>query len=136
MAGKTMVYPDEYRYSKEHEWISTAGNTGTIGITDYAQYSLGEIVFVDLPSVGAEIQAGKSFGTVESVKSVSDLFAPVDGTIIEVNAELSSAPEKINADANTAWMIKVTLKNPAEVDALLTAAAYRQFLADEDKDVH
>jgi glycine cleavage system H protein len=131
-----MVYPAEYRYSKEHEWISVAGNVGTIGITDYAQYSLGEIVFVDLPSAGSEVQAGKSFGTVESVKSVSDLFAPVSGAITEVNTELSTVPEKINADANAAWMIKVTLKDPAEVNSLLTAQGYQQFLADEDKDVH
>ena len=134
--AKTMVYPKEYRYSKEHEWISSDGKVGTIGITDYAQYSLGDIVFVDLPGVDTEIHAGSSFGTVESVKSVSDLFAPVNGTIIEVNSELSSAPDKINADANSAWMIKVNLKDPAEVGGLLSAEQYQQFLADEDKDVH
>ncbi len=105
-----MAYPADYKYTKEHEWIKVDGNTGTIGITDHAQNSLGDIVFVELPKVGATITAGKSFGTVESVKAVSDLYAPVTGTVTEVNDALATAPEKVNQDANNTWMIKVTLR--------------------------
>ena len=104
-----MAYPANYRYTKEHEWISVDGTKGTIGITDYAQNSLGDIVFVDLPKVGDSIESGKSFGSVESVKAVSDLFAPVSGTVTAINEELKDAPEKINSDANTTWMLKVEL---------------------------
>ena len=106
-----MAYPADYKYTKEHEWLKIDGNTGIIGITDYAQNSLGDIVFVELPKVGAEIAAGKTFGSVESVKAVSDLFAPVSGTVTEVNEALNTAPEQVNKDANTTWMIKVTLKD-------------------------
>src|SRR3954463_12191123 len=101
-----MAFPADLKYTKEHEWIKIEGNTGTIGITDYAQNSLGDIVFVELPKVGAEITSGKSFGTVESVKAVSDLFAPVSGTVAEVNQELATAPEKVNSEPHKAWMIK------------------------------
>ena len=126
-----MAYPAELKYTKEHEWIKVDGSTGTIGITDYAQNSLGDIVFVELPKVGAEITAGKSFGTVESVKAVSDLFAPVSGTVTEVNPELATAPEKVNSEPHKAWMLKVTLKNPSEVSGLLSSTDYDKFIAEE-----
>ena len=121
-----MSYPDNYRYTKEHEWIQIEGNVGTVGITDYAQNSLGDIVFVDLPKVGDSIEAGKSFGSVESVKAVSDLFAPVSGKVTAVNDTLKDAPEKINSDANTTWMLKVQLSDPKQVDTLLSAADYEK----------
>jgi glycine cleavage system H protein len=126
-----MAFPAEYRYTKEHEWIKVDGNTGTIGITDYAQESLGDIVFVELPKVGAELTAGKSFGTVESVKAVSELYAPVSGTVTAINEELANAPEKVNSDAHKAWMIKVTLKNPAEPNGLLSSADYEKYVKEE-----
>ena len=126
-----MAYPSDFKYTREHEWIKAEDKTGTIGITAYAQESLGDIVFVDLPKVGAEVTAGKTFGTVESVKAVSDLYAPASGTVTEVNAELATAPEKINKDAHGAWMIKISLKNPSELGALLSAADYEKFVNEE-----
>jgi len=126
-----MPYPTDLKYTKEHEWIKVDGNAATVGITDYAQESLGDIVFVDLPKQGAEITAGKTFGTVESVKAVSDLYAPASGTVTEVNGELATAPEKINKDANHTWMVKLTLKNPEELSSLLSAADYEKFVAEE-----
>ena len=126
-----MAYPADYKYTKEHEWLKLDGNTGTIGITDHAQDSLGDIVFVELPKVGSEITAGKTFGSVESVKAVSDLFAPVTGTVTEVNEALNSTPEQVNKDAHGAWMIKVTLKDPGEASQLLSAADYEKFVAAE-----
>jgi glycine cleavage system H protein len=126
-----MAYPAGYRYTKEHEWIQVDGTVGTIGITDYAQNSLGDIVFVDLPKVGDAVEAGKSFGSVESVKAVSDLFAPVSGAITAVNEELKDAPEKINLDANTTWLLKVELSDAKQVDGLLTAADYEKFTSEE-----
>jgi glycine cleavage system H protein len=126
-----MPYPADFKYTKEHEWIKSDGKTAAIGITDYAQGSLGDIVFVDLPKPGAEITAGKTFGSVESVKAVSDLYAPASGTVTEVNGELATAPEKINKDAHGSWMVKLTLKNPAEVNGLLSAADYEKFVAEE-----
>lgn len=126
-----MAYPADYKYTKEHEWLKIDGTTGVIGITDYAQNSLGDIVFVELPKVGAEIAAGKTFGSVESVKSVSDLFAPVSGTVTEVNQALNTAPEQVNKDANKTWMIKVTLKDPGEAGQLLSNADYEKFIAEE-----
>jgi len=126
-----MAYPTDRKYTKEHEWVQANGNTASIGITDYAQNSLGDIVFVELPKVGAELTAGKAFGTVESVKAVSDLFAPVSGAVTEVNGELATAPEKVNKDAQGSWMVKITLKNAAELDALLSAADYEKFVAEE-----
>ncbi len=126
-----MDYPAGYKYTKEHEWLKVDGSTGTIGITDYAQNSLGDIVFVELPKVGAEITAGQTFGSVESVKAVSDLFAPVSGTVTEVNAALNTSPEQVNKDANNVWMIKVALKDPGEADQLLSAADYEKFVAEE-----
>jgi len=126
-----MAYPSDFKYTTEHEWIKAEDKTGTIGITAYAQESLGDIVFVDLPKVGAEVTAGKTFGTVESVKAVSDLYAPASGTVTEVNAELATAPEKINKDAHGAWMIKISLKNPSELGSLLSAADYEKFVNEE-----
>lgn len=126
-----MPYPADRKYTKEHEWIQANGNSATVGITDYAQESLGDIVFVEVPKVGAELSAGKSFGTVESVKAVSDLFAPVSGTVTEVNADLATSPEKVNKDPHGSWMLKMTLKNPGELDGLLSAADYEKFVAEE-----
>lgn len=126
-----MPFPADYKYTKEHEWLKSDGKTATIGITSYAQDSLGDIVFVDLPKVGTELAVGKTFGTVESVKAVSDLYAPASGTVTEVNGELATAPEKINKDAHSAWMIKITLKNPGDLNSLLSAPDYEKFVAEE-----
>ncbi len=126
-----MAYPKDFKYTKEHEWIKVQGNTGTVGITDHAQKALGDIVFVELPKPGATLTAGKTFGTVESVKAVSDLYAPASGTVTEVNGELAKAPEKVNADAHAAWMVKLTLSNPSELDQLLPADEYEKFVAEE-----
>ena len=126
-----MSYPSDFKYTKEHEWIKADGTTATIGITSYAQESLGDIVFVELPKPGAELTAGKTFGSVESVKAVSDLYAPATGTVTEVNGDLATAPEKINQDAHSSWMLKIKLKNPGELNALLSAADYEKFVAEE-----
>src|SRR5258705_12640660 len=126
-----MSYPADLKYTKEHEWIKVDGTNATIGITDYAQESLGDIVFVDLPKPGSEITAGKTFGTVESVKAVSDLYAPASGTVNEVNDELATAPEMINKEANSTWMVKLTLKNPDELNDRLSAADYEKFVSEE-----
>jgi glycine cleavage system H protein len=126
-----MAYPTDRKYTKEHEWVQANGTTATVGITDYAQNSLGDIVFVELPKVGAELAAGKTFGTVESVKAVSDLYAPVTGTVSELNGDLTSSPENVNKDPHGSWMLKLTLKNPGELDALLSAADYDKFVAEE-----
>ena len=126
-----MPYPTDFKYTKEHEWIKADGKNATVGITNYAQESLGDIVFVELPKVGAEIAAGKTFGSVESVKAVSDLYAPASGVVAEVNGELATAPEKINKDAHGAWLIKITLKNPAELNSLLSAKDYEKFVSEE-----
>jgi glycine cleavage system H protein len=126
-----MAYPATYRYTKEHEWIEAEGKIGKVGITDYAQNTLGDIVFVDLPKVGSSLEKGKVFGSVESVKAVSDLYSPVTGTVTEVNEELATAPEKINTDAHGAWLLKVELADPKEVDGLLNAADYENFVQEE-----
>jgi glycine cleavage system H protein len=126
-----MAYPTDFKYTKEHEWIKADGNSATVGITDYAQESLGDIVFVEMPKVGAELSAGKAFGTVESVKAVSDLYAPASGTVTEVNSELTTAPEKINKDAHSTWIMKIKLRDPGELNSLLSAADYEKFVADE-----
>ncbi|HKO18428.1 MAG TPA: glycine cleavage system protein GcvH [Acidobacteriaceae bacterium] len=126
-----MPYPPAYKYTKEHEWISVDGSTGTVGITDYAQNSLGDIVFVELPKVGDSLEAGKIFGSVESVKAVSDLYSPVSGTVTAINEELKDAPEKVNADANTTWMMKLEIKDAAELNALLNAEQYDKFVSEE-----
>jgi glycine cleavage system H protein len=126
-----MPYPTDYWYTKEHEWIQADGKNATVGITHYAQASLGDIVFVELPKAGTEIAAGKVFGSVESVKAVSDLYAPASGTVAGVNSELATAPEKINQDAHSAWMIKLALKDPGELNSLLSAADYEKFVTEE-----
>jgi len=126
-----MPYPTDFKYTKEHEWIKSDGKTATIGITDHAQESLGDIVFVDLPKPGTEITARKTFGSVESVKAVSDLYAPASGTVTEVNGELTTAPENINKDAHASWMLKLTLKDPNDLNGLLSAADYEKFVAEE-----
>ena len=124
-----MGYPGSYRYTREHEWIDAGA--GKVGITDYAQNTLGDIVFVDLPKVGATIEKGKVFGSVESVKAVSDLYSPVTGTVIEVNEELATAPEKINSDAHGAWMLKVKITDPSQLDGLLSAEDYEKYVKEE-----
>jgi glycine cleavage system H protein len=129
-----MAYPVEYKYLKSHEWLSVDGGKGAVGITDYAQESLGDIVFVELPKVGDMVEAGKIFGSVESVKAVSDLYAPVSGKVTEVNEDLGTAPEKINSDANDTWIYKFELSDAGELtslDTLLDAAAYEKFVSEE-----
>ncbi len=126
-----MAYPDKYRYTKEHEWLLVDGDVGTVGITDYAQSSLGDIVFVELPKVGQRIEAGSTFGSVESVKAVSDLYAPVTGTVTEVNEALNGTPEIINTDANETWLIKVDLLNTDDWNSLMSAADYEKFVSEE-----
>ena len=125
-----MTYPKTYRYSKEHEWISVEGALATIGITDYAQHELGDVVFVELPKPGTKIEGGKSFGSVESVKAVSEIYAPTAGEVIEANDELQNTPEKINTDPHGAgWLIKVRLTNAAELGGLMDASAYEAYIA-------
>jgi glycine cleavage system H protein len=126
-----MAYPASYRYTREHEWISMDGNIGTVGITDYAQNSLGDIVYVDVPKVGDSVSANATFGSVESVKAVSDLFSPVTGTVTEVNEVLKTEPDKINSAPHETWIIKVQLSDPREFDALLDAATYEKFISEE-----
>jgi len=126
-----MSYPENYKYAKSHEWLLLEGDTATVGITDYAQSSLGDIVFVELPKVGQEIEAGSTFGSVESVKAVSDLYSPITGAVTEINEALNSAPETLNADANSTWIIKVAVKSADEAGGLLSAAAYGKFVSEE-----
>jgi glycine cleavage system H protein len=126
-----MAYPANYKYTKEHEWIDVDGAKGTVGITDYAQSSLGDIVFVDLPKVGDTVEAGKIFGSVESVKAVSDLYAPASGTVTAINEELANAPEKINTDANNTWMLKLDFTDGSQANGLLSAADYEKFISEE-----
>jgi glycine cleavage system H protein len=126
-----MPYPAAYRYTRDHEWIEVEGKNGKVGITDYAQQSLGDIVFVDLPKPGSTIEAGKVFGSVESVKAVSDLYSPVSGSVTAVNEDLVSTPEKLNADAHGTWILKVELTNPADVNGLLSAGDYEKYVKEE-----
>jgi len=126
-----MPYPTNYKYTKEHEWIDVSGTTGTVGITDYAQSTLGDIVFVELPKVGDPVTANATFGSVESVKAVRDLYSPVSGTVTAINEELNSSPDKVNEDAHTAWIIKVELSDPSQIGSLLDAAAYEKFISEE-----
>jgi glycine cleavage system H protein len=126
-----MSYPEKYKYAKSHEWVLAEGDGATIGITDYAQSSLGDIVFVELPKVGQAIEAGSTFGSVESVKAVSDLYSPVTGTVTAVNEALNAAPETINTDANNTWLIKVDMLNTDDTNDLLSAADYEKFVAEE-----
>lgn len=130
-----MAYPKNYRYTKEHEWVDAQGDTAKIGITDYAQGELGDVVFVELPAAGKKIEQGKSLGSVESVKAVSDIYAPVSGEVLEANGELTAKPETINSDPHGAgWLIKVKLANPADVNSLLDAAAYEAFISEQKKE--
>ena len=126
-----MPYPTNYRYTREHEWIQIEGNIGSIGITDYAQNSLGDIVYVDVPKVGDAVTANATFGSVESVKAVSDLYSPVTGTVTATNDALKTSPDKINEAPHDTWIIKVELTDPAEVEKLLDAAAYEAFVSEE-----
>ncbi len=127
-----MSYPEDLRYTKEHEWVRIAGDVGTIGITDHAQKELGDIVYVDLPKVGAHIEQGKSLGSVESVKAVSDIYCPVSGDVTEVNETLAQAPEKLNQDPHgAAWLIKLRLSAPDEAKGLLSAADYQAYVGAE-----
>ena len=126
-----MNYPSELKYTKDDEWMKIEGDTGVVGITDYAQNALGDIVFVELPKVGTELTMGKPLGTVESVKAVSDVYAPVSGTVTATNESLATAPEQVNKDAHGAWMVKIKVKNPAEMNALLSAADYEKFVSEE-----
>jgi glycine cleavage system H protein len=118
-------YPAAYRYSKDHEWLDLAGDRGKVGITDYAQAQLGDVVYLELPEVGANLKAGQSFGTVESVKAVSELFAPVSGQVVEVNTALKQKPEAVNSDPHGSWMIVLKLADPGEAGALLDATQYQ-----------
>lgn len=120
-----MAYPSGYKYSKDHEWLALDGDTGTVGITDYAQAQLGDVVFLELPDVGAALTKGQSFGQIESVKAVSELYAPVSGEVVEVNTALKDKPEAVNTDPHGSWMIKVRLSAPEEADTLLDQAAYQ-----------
>jgi len=126
-----MAYPTNYRYTREHEWLQLDGTIGTVGITDYAQNSLGDIVYVDVPKVGDTVTAHAVFGSVESVKAVSDLYSPVSGTVTATNDELKTSPDKINEAARQAWIIKVELSDPSQFEGLLDAAAYEAFIAEE-----
>lgn len=124
-----MNYPDNLRYTKDHEWIRMEGDEAVIGITDFAQHELGDIVYVEIETVGQEMNAGEVFGTVEAVKTVSDLFLPVNGTITEVNPNLNSNPELVNSDPyGEGWMIRMRVANPSEVDGLMDMAAYQQLV--------
>jgi glycine cleavage system H protein len=127
-----MAYPANYRYTREHEWIELDGSIGAVGITDYAQNSLGDIVYVDMPKVGDTVTAGDTFGSVESVKAVSDLFSPVTGTVTAIiNEDLKQAPDKLNEDPHGAWIIKVKVDDPTELEKLLDAPAYETFISEE-----
>jgi glycine cleavage system H protein len=129
------MYPKDYRYTKDHEWIKLDGSAATIGITDYAQHELGDVVYVELPKPGAEIKAGQSFGTVESVKAVSEIYAPVSGQITEINSPLSDSPEKVNQDPHgSAWLVKVRVTDPKEVANLMDATAYEAYIASQAKE--
>lgn len=129
------MYPAGYRYTKDHEWIQMNGAVGTVGITDYAQHELGDVVYVELPKVGTPVKAGQSFGTIESVKAVSEIFCPVSGEVMEINAALANAPEKLNQDPHgSAWLVKIRLADPAESAALMDATAYENYIAEKQKD--
>lgn len=129
------MYPADFRYTKDHEWIQMNGATGTIGITDYAQHALGDVVFVELPKTGFKVKAGDVLGTVESVKAVSEVFSPVAGEVVEVNSSLASAPEKINQEPHgAAWLVKLKLENPKDVSNLMDAKAYAAYVEEKEKE--
>lgn len=130
-----MAYPANYGYTKEHEWVNAKDGVATVGITDYAQSELGDVVFVELPEAGKKVEAGKSFGTVESVKAVSEIYAPVSGEVVEANPTLSDKPETINNDPHRAgWLVKIKLANPAELEKLMDSAAYEAYIAAKGKE--
>jgi len=130
-----MAYPTQFRYSKDHEWIDLKGDVAKVGITDYAQSELGDVVFVELPAAGKALTAGKTFGSVESVKAVSEIYSPATGEVVESNATLQQKPESINSDPHGAgWLIKMKLANPAEVSSLMDAAAYEAYIAEKKKE--
>src|ERR1700730_5541894 len=127
------MYPSNFRYTKEHEWVRVEGGIGVVGITDHAQKELGDIVYVDLPKVGARLEQGKTLGSVESVKAVSDIFVPVSGEVTEINEMLSTTPEKLNEDPHgTAWLVKIKLSAPEEVSRLLSAEDYQKYAGAEE----
>jgi len=126
------MYPENYRYTKEHEWVLMEGDTGTVGITDHAQEELGDIVYVDLPKVGTKVEQGKSLGSVESVKAVSDIYSPVSGEVTEINPALADKPEMLNSDPHgAAWLVKIQLSEPAQLEGLLSAADYQAYIGAE-----
>ena len=126
------MYPENFRYTKEHEWVRAEGGTGTVGITDHAQQELGDIVYVDLPKVGSQVEAGKSLGSVESVKAVSDIYSPVTGEVLEVNQTLAEAPETLNTDPHgAAWLVKIKLADAAQIQNLMSAADYQKYIGAE-----
>jgi glycine cleavage system H protein len=129
------MYPADFRYTKEHEWIQVSGAAGTVGITDYAQHALGDVVFVELPKPGTKVKAGDVLGTVESVKAVSEVFSPAAGEVTEVNAALATTPEKINQDPHgAAWLVKLKLDNPKDAASLMDAKAYTAYVAEKEKE--
>jgi glycine cleavage system H protein len=130
-----MTYPPSFRYTTQHEWIDVTDGVGTIGITDYAQHELGDVVFVELPKPGTKVQAGKSFGNVESVKAVSEIYAPVSGEVVEANADLEATPEKLNSDPHkSAWLVRIKLADQAELAKLMDAKAYEAFVSEKNKE--
>ncbi len=129
------MYPADFRYSKDHEWVKVEGGTGTVGITDYAQSELGDVVFVDLPKVGTQLKAGQSLGTIESVKAVSEVYSPVSGEVTAVNDGLANSPEKVNQEPHAGgWLIKLKLSDPSEASALMDSAAYMAYVAEKSKE--
>ena len=130
-----MVYPTTFRYTKDDEWVDVKGELGTVGLTHEAQCRLGDIVYLELPAMGAKLEAGKPLGVVESVKAVFEIFSPVSGEVVEVNLELKDAPEKVNSDPHgTGWLIKVRLKNPTEIEGLMDAAAYEAYATSPERE--
>jgi len=126
------MYPEEFRYTKEHEWVKVEGGIGVVGITDHAQQELGDIVYVDLPKVGAKVEMGKTLGSVESVKAVSDIYSPLSGEVIEINESLTTAPEKLNEDPHgAAWLVKLRMSAPDQVNRLLSSADYQAYIEAE-----
>jgi len=126
------IYPDDLKYTKEHEWLAVNGSVGTVGITHYAQSELGDIVYVELPAAGSPVVAGEEFGTVESVKAVSEIFAPVSGEVLQVNATLATSPETINKDPyGEGWLLKIKLADTKDLDSLMTPAEYRKYIEEE-----
>jgi glycine cleavage system H protein len=130
-----MAYPKQFRYTKEHEWVEAKDGNARIGITDYAQHELGDVVFVELPAAGTALTAGKTFGSVESVKAVSDIYAPASGEVVEANSALQNKPELINTDPHgEGWLVKMKLANPAELNSLMDAAGYEAYIEEKKKE--